>query len=145
MLKRDIILTLILICLFFFSGIALAKKKPDTPSSVIDYDIVGFECPAYVMAGDPIEVTVWIVNRSSTDPGALLRIYEDDALLGDTLNVSETVYDDVDTARPQSTAYSYEVTPTYQQTYITWEAFITDEQYVDDLDWDYCHTTLLWD
>ena len=122
-----------------------AAKKPPPPSDVIDYDIAEFACPATVSSTELVELRVQVVNVGPADPGVILQAREEDALLGPTVVVNEVVYDTIERGKRQKpTEYIYYVTPTYMQSYIQWSVNLYDENHVDDLDWAYCSTQILW-
>ena len=69
-----------------FTGVFLSTtvttavaKKPVPPSTVIDYDITGFICPATVPSAELVELDVLVTNVDSSDPGVVLQAREEDA------------------------------------------------------------------
>jgi len=96
-------------------------------SLVSDYDFVDYQCN-YTTNGD-LDITLWIVNRGASDPGATLIIREDDVFMGREDHVNETIYETPD--GNNSTAFRYVVSEMFQVS--SWEAFITDA----DSDFDY--------
>lgn len=106
-------------------------------SQVSDYDIVDSQCSYSTNnEGEKIaDITVWIVNRGATDPGAILKIEEEDVFLGDYYHVDETIYETPD--GNNSTAYSYVAIQQYQV--VSWYAFITDADSDSDFKVIYCY------
>jgi len=102
-----------------------------------DYDIVDSQCTySYNTEGEKIaDIAVWIVNRGASDPGATLKIDEEDVLLGRHTHVDQTIYETPD--GNNSTAYRYVVKPLYQV--ISWYAFITDADSDFDFNVIYCN------
>lgn len=107
-------------------------------SQVSDYDIVDSQCSYSTNSeGEKIaDITVWIVNRGASDPGATLKIEEEDVFLGYHYHVNETIYEAPD--GNNSTAFSYVVKPLFQV--ISWYAFITDA----DSDFDFKVINCYW-
>lgn len=136
-----------------FAGVFLSTaatmamaKKPVPPSTVIDYDITGFICPATVPSTELVELRVLVTNVGPSDPGVVLQAREEDALLGPTMVVNQVVYDNIEKGKRQkSTEYIFYVSPTYQQSYITWSVNLFDENHTDDLDWEFCSTQITWE
>ena len=86
-----------------------------------------------------------MVNVGPSDPGVRLQIREEDALGGPTLLVDEIVTDSIERGKRQkATEYVYHVTPTYAQTYVQWSVSLYDDNHVDDTDWAFCNTQILW-
>lgn len=120
-------------------------KKPVPPSEVVDYDINAFSCPATITSSELAELRVEVLNVGPADPGVTLQIREEDALGGPTLLVDEVVYDTIERGKRQkATEYVYQVSPTYAQTYIQWSVSLYDDNHVDDTDWAFCNTQILW-
>ena len=60
--------------------------------------------------------------------------------------LNQMVHDDIERGKRQKpTEYIFYVSPTYQQSYITWCVNLFDENYTDDLDWAFCSTQITWD
>jgi hypothetical protein len=106
-------------------------------SLVSDYDIVDSRCTYSTNnEGEKIaDITVWIVNRGSSDPGATLKIEEEDVFLGYHYHVNETIYETPD--GNNSTAFRYVVHPLFQV--ISWYAFTTDADSDFDFKVIYCN------
>ena len=102
-------------------------------SLVSDYDFVGHECDYSTnSAGETIaDITLWIVNRGASDPGATLRIREDDVFLGTHDHVAKIIYETPD--GDNSTPFRYELPKFFQAS--SWTAFISDDDN-DALDFD---------
>ncbi len=132
---------------FLLSSVNLAMaKKPAPPSDVIDYDINEFSCPATVSSTEQVELRVEVVNVGPSDPGVTLQIREEDPLLGPTAVVNEVVFDEIERGKRQkATEYVYYVTPTYQQTFVQWSVSLNDDNHVDDVDWAFCTTEIIWE
>jgi hypothetical protein len=144
MMKKTIITCTTTVLLLTVGTIANAKK-PTPPSTVIDYDITEFTCPATESSTEPVELRVMITNVGPSDPGVILQAREEDALLGPTTVVNQIVYDTIEKGKKQkATEYIFYVTPTYQQSYIQWSVTLFDENHVDDSDWAYCNTQIIW-
>ena len=106
-------------------------------SLVSDYDLVGSQCSYSTNnEGEKIaDITVWIVNRGASDPGATLKIEEEDVFLGRHYHVDETIYETPD--GNNSTAYRYVVKPLYQV--ISWYVFLYDSDSDSDFNVIYCY------
>jgi len=102
-----------------------------------DYDIVDSQCSYSTnSAGAKVaNITLWIVNRGSSDPGANLQIEEEDVFLGRFTHVDETIYETSD--GNNSTAYSYSAEQQYQV--VSWYAKINDADSDFDFKVIYCN------
>lgn len=122
----------------------IVDSAPDTVvvtatqySQLSDYDIVDSQCSySYDSNNEKIaDITVWIVNRGASDPGASLRIEEEDVFMGREVHVNETINETPD--GNNSTAFNYVVKPLYQV--ISWYAFISDADSDSDFKVIYCN------
>lgn len=107
-------------------------------SLVSDYDIVDSQCNYTTnSAGEVIaDMTLWIVNRGVTDPGANLQIDEEDVLLGRHYHVNETIYETPD--GDNSTAFRYELKLVYSTQYSIWIVLFYDEDSDSDFKYISC-------
>ena len=106
-------------------------------SLLSDYDIVDSQC-SYSTNSEGAKIaniTVWVVNRGASDPGANLQIEEEDVFLGRFMHVDETIYETAD--GNNSTAYSYSAEQRYQV--VSWYAKINDADSDFDFKVIYCN------